>query len=140
LNRLELPTSEKQQQKLFTARSKSKAFTPAERVTFLCLCKDHYNQRLTTSPKESTPGLRNVVEMLAVLTRGGRIEAAHLSAALSRTSVPATPAPQPGQDLRGLQQQAMTAALRESGCNIAKAARMLGIARSTLYARLARCG
>jgi len=34
----------------------------------------------------------------------------------------------------------MTAALRESGGNIARAARMLGIARSTLYARLARRG
>jgi len=82
--------------------------------------------------------LRNVVEMLVVLAQGHQIDAMHLSAALSQHSVPAVPIPLQGQDLRDLQQRAITTALRESGGNIAKAARTLGIARSTLYARLAR--
>jgi len=84
--------------------------------------------------------LRNVVEMLVVLARNGLIEADHLSSALSLHSVPAPPtSPHPqGQDLRELQHQAIAAALRENGGNIAKAARTLGIARSTLYARLSR--
>jgi len=91
--------------------------------------------------------LRNVVQTLVFLADGRRmIDAEHLHQALSRHSVPASP-PTPAdstragscgpQDLRHLQREAMLAALRESQGNVSRAARILGIARSTLYARLA---
>jgi len=94
--------------------------------------------------------LRNVVEMLVFLTDGKQtVDAEYLHQALSQHSMPCstpisttTTPPIPGldgapHDLRQVQREAMLAALRENQGNVAKTARTLGIARSTLYARLA---
>jgi len=87
--------------------------------------------------------LRNVADMLAAMTDPSRpIDVDDLPAELrgnlrgaAHTTVAAQQA-EPG-DLRTLERSAILAAVESCGGNLSRAARKLGIARSTLYLRLA---
>jgi len=81
--------------------------------------------------------LRNVVETLVVLSPGGPIGPEELPAEVRgpRTS---QVAPSAGStDLRSVEQATIAAAVRACGGNLSNAAKYLGIARSTLYVRMA---
>ncbi len=92
--------------------------------------------------------LRNIIDTMAALVASDRLEAEHLPAEI-RSSAPVTaqpsdlgigpPSPATG-DLRESERQTILAQVRASGGNLTDAARRLGIARSTLYVRLARYG
>jgi DNA-binding NtrC family response regulator len=89
--------------------------------------------------------LRNVVEATVALAESGLIEADDLPDEV-RTVTPG-PArtddeqPPPGAgDLREAERQAILAQVRACDGNLTQAARRLGIARSTLYLRLAKYG
>ena len=96
--------------------------------------------------------LRNVMEQLAMRSDSHRVDAAEVRRVLAETGVQtiaaAEPAPQcdavdPGGLLRPLSEQvaelesrAIAAAMAETGGNKLAVARLLGISRATLYARL----
>jgi hypothetical protein len=87
--------------------------------------------------------LRNVVETTVALAESGLIEAADLPDEV-RTVTPGSdrtndkqPPPVAG-DLREAERQTILAKVRDCDGNLTQAARRLGIARSTLYLRLAR--
>jgi sigma-54 dependent transcriptional regulator, acetoin dehydrogenase operon transcriptional activator AcoR len=89
--------------------------------------------------------LRNVVETTVALTESGLIEADDLPDEV-RTVTPGSdrtndkqPPPVAG-DLREAERQAILAKVRDCDGNLTQAARRLGIARSTLYLRLAKYG
>jgi DNA-binding NtrC family response regulator len=89
--------------------------------------------------------LRNVVETTVALTESGLIEAGDLPSEV-RTVTPGSdrtnddqPPPVAG-DLREAERQAILAQVRACDGNLTHAARRLGIARSTLYLRLAKYG
>ncbi|HYG06477.1 MAG TPA: sigma-54-dependent Fis family transcriptional regulator [Stenotrophomonas sp.] len=79
--------------------------------------------------------LRNVMERLLWEGNGEQIGADDVAACLGNGDASAHPA---GTDLRSLQREAINAALRDCQGNLSRAARQLGIARSTLYERLRR--
>lgn len=80
--------------------------------------------------------LRNVVEMLLAMGgAGGLIDAADLPPEIRDGTAPAAgPA---ATDLKAVEEAAIRAAVEACGGNLSRAARRLGIARSTLYMRLA---
>ncbi len=84
--------------------------------------------------------LKYAMEHACVLCPGGEIRAVHLPRELSAPP----PAPVPAASLRpvrgGLSREAIQAALRETGDNRSKAARILGVDRRTLYRNMARLG
>ena len=89
--------------------------------------------------------LRNVVETTVALAESGLIEADDLPDEV-RTPTPGSdrsndeqPPPVAG-DLREAERQAILAQVRDCDGNLTQAARRLGIARSTLYLRLAKYG
>lgn len=85
--------------------------------------------------------LRNMVDTLVVLTRGDRIGPDDLPREyVGFVPAPATPAATGAADLRAVEKAAVIACLEKTGGNCAEAARLLGIARSTLYVRLAEYG
>ncbi|WP_437896406.1 sigma-54-dependent transcriptional regulator [Sorangium sp. So ce124] len=106
-------------------------------------------ERLT---EERWPGnvrqLQNFVERLVVLSDGPIVTAADVSRELARRSISAPEGPSPsateegggtaGLDARrrGAEREAIITALRQSGNNRTVAARILGISRRTLYAKL----
>ncbi|MDX1650790.1 MAG: sigma-54 dependent transcriptional regulator [Myxococcota bacterium] len=90
--------------------------------------------------------LLNVLERLLVLTEADPLDACHLrevesDAAASRTGGEAAP-PVPAAREAGAPRDAsvLAATLREAGGNVSRAARRLGVPRSTLRARIARAG
>jgi DNA-binding NtrC family response regulator len=89
--------------------------------------------------------LRNIVETTVALTESGLIEADDLPDEV-RTATPSSdptndeqPPPVAG-DLHEAERQAILAQVRACDGNLTQAARRLGIARSTLYLRLAKYG
>ena len=96
--------------------------------------------------------LRNVLEQAALRADSDRLDAAQTEAVLRQSGLaqihPALPPAPPPQDAASLlrplgaqvaelEQRAIAAALRATGGNKLAAARLLGIARATLYERLA---
>jgi len=79
--------------------------------------------------------LRNVLERALVECDGPSIDAEHLSLTV-RGDMPSLRS----TDLRVLEQQAITQALREVAGNKARAAQKLGISRTQLYSRLNKYG
>ncbi|WP_454918113.1 sigma-54-dependent Fis family transcriptional regulator [Xanthobacter sediminis] len=81
--------------------------------------------------------LRNVADMLVAMTDGTRpIDADDLPADL-RGAGTAREVPEEATDLKSLERSAILAAVDACGGNLSRAAKSLGIARSTLYLRLA---
>jgi transcriptional regulator of acetoin/glycerol metabolism len=89
--------------------------------------------------------LRNVVETTVALVESGLIEADDLPDEV-RTVTPGSDRtndeqlPPVAGDLREAEHQAILAQVRACNGNLTQAARRLGIARSTLYLRLAKFG
>ena len=78
--------------------------------------------------------MRNAVHFALVTSKGGVIYPDNLPIELRKGALGgATPGPS-----RKLDEDAVIAALRESGGNKAKAAKLLGVGRATLYRFLAR--
>jgi len=87
----------------------------------------------------------NVRELKNALERAVALSAAHepIGAAHLALEPAAGPAPAPGaggRELRALEREHIRAALEEAGGNVSRAARALGIHRSTLYDKAARHG
>nr|WP_273546074.1 sigma-54-dependent Fis family transcriptional regulator [Xanthobacter sp. NFM-26] len=79
--------------------------------------------------------LRNVADMLVALTPpGAAITVEDLPADIRAGAAPVADG---GGDLKSLERSAILAAVEAAGGNLSKAAKALGIARSTLYLRLA---
>src|SRR5882762_5305009 len=99
--------------------------------------------------------LRNAVERALVLCEGGLINPEHLpwrveaskSAPLIPLPAPAAPAPPAGGefpaqgvDLEAIERELIEGALKQTGRNKSRAARLLGLSRSKLYSRMERFG
>ncbi len=84
--------------------------------------------------------LRNVVDTLVVLTKGDRIGPDDIPPEFTAPAPTGLAAPGTDGDLRAVERAAVIACLEKTGGNCAEAARLLGIARSTLYVRLAEYG
>jgi DNA-binding NtrC family response regulator len=95
--------------------------------------------------------LQNVVHRAMLACDGDQIELANLPPDIAARMLPAVPSSLPrtpvpeGSDepvvpLRELERRAIDHALRVAGGNVARAAKMLGIGRATLYRRLADLG
>ncbi len=83
--------------------------------------------------------LRNVMDTLVTLAPGGRITPEDLPPDIRDGPPAGAPSGLP-KDLRGTEKAAILACLEACGGNLAETARRLGIARSTLYVRLAEYG
>ena len=82
--------------------------------------------------------LRNLVELVAVMCPCGEIGVNDLPPEFHDAAVPPIIPAAPGSpDLQSIEQAAIATAVRACGGNLTKAAKRLGIARSTLYMRLA---
>jgi DNA-binding NtrC family response regulator len=79
--------------------------------------------------------LKNVIEHAVVIAKGKKITLSDLPPDLQRGRKDGSP-PQPSRTLKNLEQQAIAAALLEAEGNKSKAARILGISRKALYAKL----
>lgn len=80
--------------------------------------------------------LNNVIKRAVLLTRGDHITAAELSQAIGQTQTIAIPALHDETSERAR----ITAALRQTNGNKAKAARLLGIDRKTIYNKIEKLG
>ncbi|HEV2856312.1 MAG TPA: sigma-54-dependent Fis family transcriptional regulator [Thermoanaerobaculia bacterium] len=81
--------------------------------------------------------LRNAVERAIILCEGGLITSEHLPMSLGQTAAPATAEiPGGGVDLEAMERSYVEQALRQTGNNKARAARLLGLTRAQLYSRL----
>ena len=81
--------------------------------------------------------LRNAIWRAAILADGAPIRAAHLGLMLADQSE-ATPAPSADQSMGSIERDAIRRALATSGGNRTRAAKALGIARSTLLEKIKR--
>jgi DNA-binding NtrC family response regulator len=87
--------------------------------------------------------LRNVLERATILCDGGLVRLEHLPPEISHgeATVQGQPSSPPvGLNLKEAEGDLLQKALREAGGNRAKAARLLGITRPTLYYRLRKQG
>ena len=84
--------------------------------------------------------LRNVVETTVALAESGLIEADDLPDEVRTVTPGQEQQPPVAGDLREAERQAILAQVRACDGNLTQAARRLGIARSTLYLRLAKYG
>ncbi|HJV25285.1 MAG TPA: sigma-54 dependent transcriptional regulator [Aromatoleum sp.] len=94
--------------------------------------------------------LRNVLEQAVLLNTGPVIEASQLS--LTTTAVPPSPtmpdvmetsrprADAPAQTLEDIERRALLDALKRTGWNVSRAARLLGVSRDTLRYRIEKWG
>ena len=80
--------------------------------------------------------LRNCLERMVLLATDGVLGVEHLPATM-QDEEPATDSPA-ASTIRGAEQQMVLAAIRREGGNISRAARSLGIARTTLYRHIRR--
>ncbi len=79
--------------------------------------------------------LENSIEHAAVLNKGARIEVSHLPSVL-QTPISRTSKPSRGKTMKENEKRLLTKALDECNWNKTRAARRLGISRSTLYDKL----
>jgi DNA-binding NtrC family response regulator len=91
--------------------------------------------------------LRNVMEAAGLVTMESEVAWADLPEEIRAAAAPATARERPNSaraaptgDLRGAEAEAIRAAVRAEGGNLTRAARRLGIAKSTLYAKLHALG
>ena len=84
--------------------------------------------------------LRNVVETTVALAASGLIEADDLPDEVRTVTPGQEQQPPVAGDLRAAERQAILTQVRDCDGNLTQAARRLGIARSTLYLRLAKYG
>jgi PAS domain S-box-containing protein len=122
------------------------AFLAEERVTGGKLVTDVAPEALEKLKSHEWPGnvreLRGVVEHAVINCRGRRIDVCDLPPDLlrtpltTRTPLPVIPPPGVGEDER----TRILAALQRTGGNRARAARLLGIGRATLYRRMSELG
>src|SRR5437879_6412888 len=93
--------------------------------------------------------LRNAVERALVLCEGGLINPEHLPWRVEATRAPLIPLPAPpaagdfpaqGVDLEAMERALIEGALKQTGRNKSKAARLLGLSRGKLYTRMERFG
>jgi transcriptional regulator with GAF, ATPase, and Fis domain len=90
--------------------------------------------------------LRNALERAAILCEGGLITAAHLPISVSRgedtqASTPVPDALPPGGiDLEAVERSYVAAALKQTGGNKSRAARLLRLTRAQLYSRIEKYG
>jgi DNA-binding NtrC family response regulator len=82
--------------------------------------------------------LQNVVERAVVFGKEPRFTAADFNIALPRQPGAAPQSSGPVSSLKDLELQLLMQALRQSGGNVSRAARTLGISRGTVYRRLER--
>ncbi|HKI01456.1 MAG TPA: sigma-54-dependent Fis family transcriptional regulator [Thermoanaerobaculia bacterium] len=89
--------------------------------------------------------LRNAVERAVILCEGGLITSEHLPMSLGQAAAPAA-VPDPGEipgggiDLEAVERSYVEQALKQTGNNKSKAARLLGLTRAQLYSRLEKYG
>ena len=124
------------------------SFLAEERVTGGKLVTDLAPEALAMLQRHAWPGnvreLRGVVEHAVIHCRGRRIEAGDLPPELTRTPAPvvgpgAGPSSLPGAAGND-ERSRILAALQRTAGNRARAARLLGVGRATLYRRLADLG
>ena len=82
------------------------------------------------------PGLRNCLARMVLLATDGVLGVEHLPA-MMQDEEPATDSPA-ASTIRSAERQMVLAAIRREGGNISRAARSLGIARTTLYRHIRR--
>jgi DNA-binding NtrC family response regulator len=91
--------------------------------------------------------LRNVLEQAVLMNAGGAVEANQLALSPGLMEKPPAPAAPEGdpppagpQTLEELERRALLDALRQTGWNVSRAARMLGVSRDTLRYRIDKFG
>jgi DNA-binding NtrC family response regulator len=116
------------------------------------ICRENKKSLMTLSPRALTllqnyswPGnvreLRNVIEAAIVLSKGHEITPRIISERVRQDSTPPnTIKLRVGVTLRDAERSLIQATLAEAGGNRAKAARILGIGRKTLYRKLEEYG
>ena len=80
--------------------------------------------------------LRNCLARMVLLATDGVLDVEHLPVMMQDEEL-ATDSP-PASTIRGAERQMVLAAIRREGGNISRAARSLGIARTTLYRHIRR--
>ena len=84
--------------------------------------------------------LRNIVERLWIMTRGGTIGPAEVQAILPRPEGASAPNAKLSESVREFERKEIEAALRSAGGSMTKAASQLGLERSHLYKKMKRLG
>ena len=85
--------------------------------------------------------LRNAVERAVILCEGGLVTSEHLPMSLGKAPAPASAEiPGGGVDLEAVERSYVEQALRQTGNNKSRAARLLGLTRAQLYSRLEKYG
>jgi two-component system nitrogen regulation response regulator NtrX len=84
--------------------------------------------------------LRNLVERLAIMTRGSTIGATELRATLPDAAAPPAEAARLSDAVQVFERDRIEAALRATGGSMAQAAARLGLERSHLYKKMKRLG
>ena len=82
--------------------------------------------------------LRNTIERSALMVESGRIQPKHLG--LATQLAPALPAAEEDLSLQAVEKAHISRVIRETDGNRSKAARLLGVNRTTLYNKLRRYG
>jgi DNA-binding NtrC family response regulator len=107
----------------------------------LCPCRDEYIFQLlpTSINKKRLPILKNVIQFSVVRSRGNYIMPKDLPSELTQgidinSLIEETPIIKPSSSDRGkLDIQSVKEAIKKTGGNKSKAARVLGVGRATLY-------
>ncbi|HKV12097.1 MAG TPA: sigma 54-interacting transcriptional regulator [Thermoanaerobaculia bacterium] len=85
--------------------------------------------------------LRNAVERAVILAEGGLVTGEHLPISIGEPpALPASTFPVGGVDLEDLERTYVEQALKQTGHNKSRAARLLGLTRAQLYSRLEKYG
>nr|WP_320133888.1 sigma 54-interacting transcriptional regulator [uncultured Holophaga sp.] len=84
--------------------------------------------------------LRNVLNWLSALDTDGEITAGDVQQVMADRLEGSLPAPQASSPLEEAERSALLKALEQEGGNLARAARQLGVSRTTLYSKLRRHG
>ncbi len=84
--------------------------------------------------------LRNAVERAVILCEGGLVTSEHLPMSLGKAPAPAPAEILGGVDLEAVERSYVEQALRQTGNNKSRAARLLGLTRAQLYSRLEKYG